>query len=172
MVIKMNGPQAYLIAAVAGVAIILVAYGCGRMDGANSVQIEFDAYRLANAKAVQMAHEQTREVERQAQERITAQKEIDRENLDAIDRKHRASIDRLRQQQASGNGGSGVSYSPATRLALCSESPVAERDGGLVVRPDDELRWPLDYAKDAAELQVALDSCVSQYETIRQAFNP
>ena len=167
----MTNLKIYVIAAASAAVIVLAAYVCGRIDGANSVQVEFDAYRLANAKAIQMAHEQTREVERQAQERISAQKEIDRENLDSINRRHRASLERLRQQQTRSNSGPGLSYSPATRLALCAEAPVADRDGGVVVRPDDELRWPLDYARDAADLQVALDSCVAQYEIVREQVN-
>jgi hypothetical protein len=117
---------------------------------------------------VQAAAERVRNIEHNAVQDAAKQRERADEQVRAIERRHRAALERVRQQ-TSGNGDGSVSGGAAAQLAECAESGLASGDGGVVVGAD--LQWPLDYAADAARLQVALDACVEQYNGVRAAFN-
>lgn len=161
-----GGLWKYLAVAIAIAVTFGLVYAKGRADGASVVQAEFDGYRLTQASLVQKAYEQARATELENNRRIQNIKERERETLRTADAKHRAAIERLRQQ-TTGNRGAGVSGDSASLAAACAESRLAEGDGGMVVRPTEaDLRFPLDYSADVAKLQAALDSCVEQYDVI------
>jgi hypothetical protein len=161
-------PQTWLIA---GGALLVVGIGAGIKGygmGAASVQAEWDSERVRLAAEVQAATEKVRNIEHNAVQNAAKQRERADENVRSIERRHRAALERLRQQAAS-NGDGSVPGGAAAQLAECAAEGVAAGDGGVVVGAD--FQWPLDYAADAARLQVALDACIEQYNGVRAAFN-
>lgn len=149
-------------------ALVGAAYVFGRLDGSASVQSQWSAERLRIASEVQQWHEKTRLAEREAADRIVRIQEQTSESLIDSDRRHRADLERLRLATASQGRGE-LPRSAAARLAACPEPEVAGGDERVVARPkDDELRWPIDYARDVAVMQSALDSCVAQYQNVQK----
>lgn len=154
-------PQTWLIA---GGALLVVGIGAGIKGysiGSNAVQAQWDAERVRLAAEVQAAAEKVRNIEHVAAKNAAAQRERADEQVRSIERRHRAALERLRQQ-TSGSRDRSVSGGAAAQLAECAEPPVADGDG-IVVAGRIDLQWPLDFAADAARLQVALDACVEQY---------
>jgi hypothetical protein len=158
-------PQTWLIA---GGALLVVGIGAGLKGysmGATSVQAEWDAERVRLAAEVQAAAERVRNMEHNAVQDAAKQRERADEQVRSIERRHRAALDRLRQQDGV-NGGSNVSGAAAAELAIDACGGLAGADGAPHLAAD-----LLDFAADAARLQVALDACVEQYNGVRAAFN-
>lgn len=163
-------PYVYIAAAVGVVVALGVSYFAGRGDGANAVQVEWDAERLATAAAIQQQVASARAAEHAATESIATLRERTNETLRSINARHRADLDRLRQQARDGgaNGGEGA----AAVVAACADPSVAAGDERLVVGARDlDLDFPIHFAADAAQVAAALDACREQYELVRVMVN-
>jgi hypothetical protein len=110
---------------------------------------------------LEQARERTEEKERRADAATVAiQKDTDRA-YKAIDSRRRAGLERVRNHPDS--GGIKLPDDAATCAAADAEPGLASGDGAIA--------WLIDYAADAARLQVALDACEAQYDNVREAFN-
>jgi hypothetical protein len=152
--------------AFATVVTLLAIHHTGVETGRAEVQAEWDAERLAQVADVQMATEKVLQAERQTAITINRIREDADAKVEHIARRHAAAAalaERLRDEAADDR--LRALRSPATtQLANCPEAGLADGDGELDV-PDVERdrKWLLQYAADAAVLQVALDACRQQY---------
>lgn len=138
-----------------------LALGGAYMKGRSDVHALWDAEKVKSLTELNSAYKQALDAKRETEDRIAAAKEKESANLSAVDRRHRAALERLRQQQANASG-SGVSNDSAAQCSAATEGTMAREDGAVAL---------LGYAADAARLQVAYDQCVSQYETVRETMN-
>ena len=162
----MTNLKIYLIAAASAAVIVLASYACGRLDGANSVQVEWDAERIATAAAIQQQTERVRAAEHAATQTIATSRERTDASITDLNARHARALDRVRRE--AGAGGRNLPRDSAAQSADCAAEGLPDRDGVLVVADQQadqqaDQRWLLDLARDADITRQALDACREQY---------
>lgn len=161
----------YVLAGAIVLGLGLLIYGWGRMDGAVRAERELSDFKLTLARETQLATEKVRQAEREASKSIRLEQERTDARIHQIDRRHRTALERLRQQNTS-LGGVRLSDCSAAESADGARAGLAGGNGIVVDRlTDAELRFPIDFARDAAQIAAALDHCRAQYEIARILVN-
>lgn len=159
--------NAFAVAALAALVAVAGAYIKGRADGRAVVAEAWQAERIAAAAAIQMQTERARLVEQQASQSIARQQERTNANLQDIDRRHRAALERVRS--SAGASGRDLPRCAAPSAPADNAGIVFGTDGAVAV-PDTlnaDREWLLTLAAEADQVRVALEACRAWADTVQ-----
>jgi hypothetical protein len=150
----------YLGAAALLVFVAWRIYATGHEDGSAEVRGQWSAELAATLQAQAEELTQARDREQRLQAALERQREEYRREINSITFSHNRLVDSLRERTEERAGPSGVPEGAASGVG-CTGAGLARPDAGFLAG----------YAADAARLRAALETCVAQYNAVRDQVN-
>jgi len=140
---------------IAFIALTIGSYFKGRLDGKDTVQVQFESYKSKQIKINADLNAAARSKEQELQASANNLQKVKDDEIRKISNLNASLVDSLRNRKA---------RTDETRLPINSSDPEASCTGKQLYREDAEFLARI--AREADEITVSLNQCYAQYDSL------